>query len=366
MRSHSPARTFASAADLAACGASLRGGSRTFFAASLALPRHLRRSATGLYAFCRAADDAIDHGTDRHAALLDLRERLDDIYSGRPAAFPADRAFADVVLRHDIPKAFPLALFEGFEWDAMNRRYETFERLLAYAVRVAGVVGAMMAMLMGVRRPALIARACDLGVAMQLTNIARDIGEDARSGRLYLPMDWLDDAGIDAAAWSAAPVFTPALATVVKRLLVEADAFYARSDSGLACLPPACRPGMYAARLLYAEIGHELCRRRLDSVNHRAVVPWQRKARLLADAAVAARGRAAPDLDGDVLPQAHFLLDSLPAQPASPGIDERAPVRERVARRGVRDRVIWVVNLFERLERLERRERSASVVSGVP
>ena len=187
----------ASAADVAECRATLRGGSRTFFAAALALPRSVRKPASGLYAFCRMADDAIDQGADRPAAALaDLHRRLDAIYEGSPYPVAADRAFADCVEKHAIPKAFPLALLEGFEWDAAGRRYETLAELRAYGVRVAGTVGAMMALVMNVRNRRLIAHACELGVAMQLTNIARDVGEDARCGRLYLPMQWMRAAGI--------------------------------------------------------------------------------------------------------------------------------------------------------------------------
>ena len=124
---------------------------------------------------------------------------------------------------------------------------------------------------------------------MQLTNIARDVGEDARSGRLYLPLDWLRSAGIDPVAWLAEPQFDQRVGRVIERLLRAADALYRRADAGLAELPARCRPGMYAARLLYAEIGLQLARQGYDSVNHRAVVPWQRKTRLLAAAVIAAQ-----------------------------------------------------------------------------
>jgi phytoene synthase len=350
---------FASVADVAACREMLRGGSRTFFAASLVLPRSVRGPATGLYAFCRLADDAIDHGRDRHAALAALRDRLDRIYAGQPLDIAADRAFADSVNRFAIPKAFPAALLEGFEWDAGNRRYENLSALNAYAVRVAGTVGAMMAMVMDVRRPELVARACDLGVAMQLTNIARDVGEDARCGRLYLPLDWLREAGIDAELWLARPQCDARLKSVVARLLKAAAELYARADAGIANLPTACRPGMYAARLLYAEIGHELERRGLDSVNQRAVVPWQRKARILADAMVAAT-RAPAAIGAERLQEAEFLLQSVCAAPVPVPVPLRtahAPVdspREKARWPRVEDRVVWLVDLFERLERRER------------
>ena len=96
-----------------------------------------------------------------------------------------------------MPRILPDALLEGLAWDAMGRRYATLSDLRAYSARVASAVGAMMCVLMRVRDRDALARACDLGVAMQLTNIARDVGEDAREGRLYLPTDWLAGAGVD-------------------------------------------------------------------------------------------------------------------------------------------------------------------------
>jgi len=335
----------------------LRGGSRSFFAASLVLPKSVREPATGLYAFCRMADDAIDHGTDRVRALAELHARLDRIYAGDPLAEAPDRAFADAASRFAIPKSFPEALLEGFEWDSGNRRYPDISALKGYGVRVAGSVGAMMAMVMGVRDSVLLSRACDLGVAMQLTNIARDVGEDARANRLYLPLDWLQDAGIDAAAWVARPRFDARLAAVIERLLATADDLYARADAGIAKLPSACRPGMHAARLLYAEIGHELKRRGLNSVQERAIVPWQRKARILADAVVAAtRAGAAPS--GETLDEAKFLLDN--GTEAGEFL-AALPIETRRARwPRVEDRVAFLVDLFERLERRERGGETAA------
>ena len=109
----------------------------------------MRDPASALYAFCRLADDAVDLHGGKLGALAHLRERLDRAYDGRPLSAPADRGFADVVARFAIPRALPEALLEGFAWDADGRRYEDVSALTAYAVRVAGSVGAMMAMLMG-------------------------------------------------------------------------------------------------------------------------------------------------------------------------------------------------------------------------
>jgi len=352
MPAHSSDRAFASSADSAVCRALLHGGSRSFFAASVLLPKSVRESAAALYAFCRIADDAIDFGIDKAAALQELRARLDGIYAGNPQNAPADRAFAELVWRFEIPKSLPLALLQGFEWDSVNRRYEDLSQLKAYGVRVAGTVGAMMAMVMNVRDPALIGRACDLGVAMQLTNIARDVGEDARSGRLYLPLDWMRAAKIEPDAWMLHPVFNDNLSIVIERLLRTAEVLYARSDAAISELPSACRPGMYAARLLYSEIGHELARRNFDSVNQRAVVPLSRKARILARAVVSAAGSATPA--PEILEESRFLLDAIPTLRTEPAAVSPDLSRKRARWLRVEDRVAWLVDLFERLERRDR------------
>ncbi len=115
----------------------------------------------------------------------------------------------------------------------------------------------MMTVLMGVRDARTLARACDLGVAMQLTNIARDVGDDARKGRVYLPLDWLADEGVQPQALIADPRHDEALARVVARLLEAADVLYDRAVGGIAGLPLSCRPAIHAARLIYREIGRE-------------------------------------------------------------------------------------------------------------
>ncbi len=162
-----PSDADAFAADLRACRDALRGGSRTFFAASRVLPRRVSGPATALYAFCRVADDLID---EVRAARRRRRRTLAALHGGWTASTPAARAppGRPRARRRGGP-ASPAAhlldaLLEGFAWDAAGRRYETLAELQDYAARVAGTVGAMMAVLMGARTPALVARACDLGV----------------------------------------------------------------------------------------------------------------------------------------------------------------------------------------------------------
>ena len=329
--------------DVAVCRTMLRGGSRSFFMASLLLPRAVRDPASALYAFCRLADDAVDLPTGDDA-VPGLRHRLSLAYAGRPLPIPADRALAVVVDRFAIPRALPEALLEGFAWDAAGLRCEDVGDLHAYAVRVASSVGAMMALLMGARDPDALARACDLGVAMQLSNVARDVGEDARAARLYLPLRWLREAGVDPEGFLADPRFTPALGGVVRRVLDAAETFYRRATEGVALLPLGCRPGIGAARLLYAEIGREVARNGYDSVSRRAVVPRGRKVWLLGQAVLAAAyspvAAGTPPLDA-----ARHLVRAV----------TDAPALVRRPRAGaLEQRVVWVCDLFEQLERRHR------------
>jgi phytoene synthase len=321
----------------------MRGGSKTFFAASLLLPASVRASATSLYAFCRLADDAVDLESDPVAALDGLHRRLACVYAGRPLPIEADQALATVVTRHGIPHALPAALLEGFHWDTVGRRYETIEDVHDYAARVAGTVGAMMALIMGARGASALARACELGVAMQLTNIARDVGEDARNGRLYLPRQWMREAGIDPDAWLAAPRFDGALGTVVARLLATADGLYDRAAHGIAELPRSCRPAIQAARRVYAEIGREVERAGLNSVNRRAVVAPRRKLGLAAGALAAAfiaPARAATHLEP--LPAIRYLVDA--------GASHAHATRPQ----SFYDRTVWVIEMFERVAQRDR------------
>ena len=334
--------------DIAFCRDLLRGGSRTFFAASLVLPRSVADRAIALYAFCRLADDEVDLGSGGADAVARLDRRLAAIYAGQPGASPADRCFAEVVARCAIPRELPDALLEGLAWDARSRRYESLSDLIAYAVRVAGTVGAMMSLVMDRRDPAVVERACDLGIAMQLTNIVRDIGEDARCGRLYLPLQWIREVGIDPDDWLADPHFDRRIGELAGRLLAVADTFYDRAGAGIAALPRACRPGIRAARLIYAEIGREVERAQMDSVSRRAVVSPGRKLRLLARAMaqpVATRGVLTDPFQAE----ARYLIEAVATTP-----QPRAPE----PRRSVTDRAVWVLDLFERLERRDQVLRS--------
>jgi phytoene synthase len=264
-------------ADLEHCREAIRHGSLSFFAASKLLPAKVRDPSLALYAFCRLADDEVDLKAEKVEAVLRLRDRLDAVYEGRPQNAAPDRAFAAIVDDFQMPRALPDALLEGLAWDADARKYRTLSGVKDYSARVAAAVGAMMCVLMGERDADALARACDLGVAMQLTNIARDVGEDALEGRIYLPLDWLDEADMDIDVFLANPRPTAAIRTMVKRLLTEANRLYARSEPGIAVLPRGSRPGIYAARHIYAGIGGKLMSMGCDSITARARTgKWQK------------------------------------------------------------------------------------------
>lgn len=331
--------------DLAHCRQTLSGGSRSFWVASQLLPTRLRNDACALYAFCRDADDLIDEGGNPDAGLELLSRRLDGIYSGNPLDYTVDRALSRTVLQHALPRELLDALLEGFAWDAAGRRYHTLSELIDYAARVAGGVGVMMSVLMGVRDPNALARAADLGVAMQLTNIARDVGEDARNGRLYLPITMLAEAGIDAEQFLANPVFNDALHGVVESLLATADTLYHRSESGIPALPRVARPGIFAARLLYAEIGHELRRLGGDSVSRRTVVSGRDKVRvILRSFGWLQLGTTA--LHHAVLPECQFLVHAVRPAPITAAFSATDGNPIKVFYR----RLIWMLDLFAVLE----------------
>jgi phytoene synthase len=295
----------------------------------------VREAAFALYGFCRLSDDAVDVQRGGAAAIAEQRARLDAIYAGRPSRGAVDRALADVVRTYGLPRAPLDALLEGLSWDAEGRRYETLGDVQAYGARVAGAVGVLMAVLMGVQAPGLLARACDLGVAMQLTNIARDVGEDAREGRLYLPAAWMREVGLDPDAWLARPVFGPPLASVVQRLLRRADELYRRADAGIAGLSPRFRPAIYAARLLYAEIGAVVAARGFDSVASRASVSTRRKLVLAARALARAHRLPTGLADAPPLDETAFLVSATAGDTRRSAFAQDAP-----------GGWAWVVDLF--------------------
>ena len=349
-------------ANLDACVAMMKGGSKTFFAASRLLPPRIRTAAIALYAFCRVADDLVDEAPAGEAPLAVLNHRLDMIYAGTPQDHVEDHALHLVVQQYQLPRHLLDALIDGFAWDSAGRIYNSIEEVHDYAARVAGSVGAMMCWIMGLQNIETLERACEMGVAMQLTNIARDVGADAALGRSYLPRRWLIEAGVQPEEWLANPEITPGIKIVVARLLTEADRLYKQSQHGIAALPPDCRAAILAASMIYREIGVQLRREGLDSVHHRTVVSTTRKLVLLASAWTQASWIRMAETPPETLKAIQYLAQqcqdiSASSQYAGAYFPNRA----------MPQRVAWVFDLLERREnerlngrqhvRLDQRER---------
>ena len=330
------------------CEELMRGGSKSFFAASRVLPKRVRKPAIALYAFCRLMDDIVDEGDNDISIIKELHKRLDAIYAGQPYDVAADRALCEVVQMYEVPKILLEALLEGFTWDKQGRQYETIEDLYEYAARVAGTVGAMMSLIMGTRKPSALARACELGLAMQLTNIARDVGEDARNGRLYLPRQWMIEEGINIEEWLANPESTPQISRVIERLLKTADQLYQRSQIGITQLPKDCRAAIFGARFVYAQIGREIESNQLDSIHRRAIVSSNKKKLLMLKAIFYSHSKLHVKKELEPIEQIKYLVDAVPLE--GPYAHYSGTFEERM---------VWVINTLEKAER-HRRQRMDS------
>ncbi len=266
--------------------------SKSFDLASRLFPAGRRDEVAALYAWCRLCDDAIDLApAETHAEAIEgLRATVRSIYDGMEQPDAVLACFQEVVSTRRVPIEYPLELIAGQEMDVIGTRYETLDDLLVYCWRVAGTVGLMMAHLMGVSEERATTHAAHLGIAMQLTNIARDVAEDWERGRVYLPSALLDP-GVD--RWLASHIgdaerpplpgtSRDALAGAVASLLERAEEYYASADVGLRYLEPRSALAVRTARAVYAEIGRVIEARGCDPLQGRAVVTRRRKLRLVA------------------------------------------------------------------------------------
>jgi phytoene synthase len=273
------------------CRRVIERGSRSFTRAAALLAPEIRDAGYQLYAWCRHCDDVIDDqalgravpesvrrartGTQAER-LAELRALTTAALDGQPVAQIEYRGLARIVARYQIPRQHPFELLDGMAMDVDGRRYRTIDELIVYCYHVAGVVGVMMAHIMGIRDAETLKRAEDLGIAMQLTNIARDVMDDADEGRVYLPLQWLAEAGVDPEAVSR-PVHRAAIAAVVARLLDVAETRYARADEGIAHLPFRSAWSIAAARAIYSDIGRVIRERGAAGWDRRAMVTSGRK-----------------------------------------------------------------------------------------
>lgn len=269
-------------AALAECRWMIQKGSKSFSLAARLFDPATRDAAFFLYGWCRYCDDQVD----QVGAAVDQREldvRLQALKDSTAAAFSDQPqheavfvALQYIVHRYGIPPHYALELIEGMAMDVRATHYANFSDLLLYCYRVAGTVGLMMAHVMGLRDETALKHAADLGIAMQLTNIARDILEDASMGRIYLPAEWLNEAEI-LPEEIAAPKNREKLARLTERLMREARRYYRSGDAGLWHLSFRSACAVAAARNVYAEIGALLLQKGARAWDERTYVTGARK-----------------------------------------------------------------------------------------
>ena len=248
--------------------------SKSFSLASVLLGPGLRDAAAGLYAYCRRADDAVDLVAPALAAsrVDQLRRELDDVYAGRSLSESVLVEFQRLVFERHIPRQYPEALLEGFRLDAEGMSYETRFDLYRYCWCVAGSVGAMMCHVLGVRRESAVRHGAHLGMAMQLTNICRDVAEDWQRGRLYLPKELLSGLEYVRASREVPEAYVGVCARAVRQLLSDADVLYRSGDRGLPFLALRSRLAVATARNVYSSIGQHILEQGADVRAGRAYV----------------------------------------------------------------------------------------------
>jgi phytoene synthase len=295
---------------------SIELGSSSFAAAARVFHPRIREDAYFLYAWCRHCDDEIDGQVRGHGAvgldpalaavkLAELEDKTRRAMAGEAMTDPAFVAFQRVAMRHQIAERYPLDLLQGFRMDVEGHRYRTLEDTLLYGYHVAGVVGVMMAKVMGAQGIETLRRAADLGLALQLTNIARDVIEDARGGRVYLPSEWLGDLADDPAA-VADPANRAIVFDATSRLLAAAEPYYASARWGLKALGFRSAWAIAAARGVYRQIGFKVIAAGAPGMDQRARTGTLDKlAKVTGAAFIAARAAT---------------IDSWGAEPARPAL----------------------------------------------
>lgn len=290
--------------------ASIKKGSKSFALASRVLPPALRDDASMLYAWCRYCDDVIDGQEMGHGQIADyksgqserlavLRQQTTDALAGKLTDNPVFAGLARVVDTHAIDHRHPFELLKGFEMDASERVYETVDDILDYSYHVAGVVGVMMANIMGVRDGATLDRASDLGLAFQLTNIARDVIDDARADRVFVPRDLLKAAGAPIAAKDMLDEGTwPTLHKAACAQLNIAEGYYNSAKVGIKELDFRCAWAICAALKVYREIGQRLRAGGPQAWRGRVSASKTRKMALALGAIGPAIGRGSVDVTG--------------------------------------------------------------------
>lgn len=276
---HAEGQALSAAYDL--CEQITRQHSKTFFIATGLLPYAKRRAARALYAFCRVTDDLVDQNLpapERETALRAWQHRVSlDDFTGEDAVA---LAWSDTRARFHIPYGYAQQLIEGCARDIVQTRYETFDDLAAYSYGVASTVGLMAMHIIGFTGAEAIPYAVRLGVALQMTNILRDVGEDWRNGRLYLPLNELHAAGLTEDSIASREI-TPQWREFMRFQIERNRTLYTESMAGIAMLSPNGRFAIAAAARLYEAILKDIEAHDYNVFGRRASISKLGKARRL-------------------------------------------------------------------------------------
>lgn len=262
------------------CRSITRIHAKTFYMATRFLPYHKQRSIFAIYGLCRTLDDIVDESPamiyqNKRSkkqiidSLEKFRVQLISAYRGMEQKNSVLIAFADVLNRYQISLEYPLTLLDGVKMDLVKNRYKNFDELYEYSYKVASVVGLMTTEVFGYKNPQAVDYAIDLGIAMQLTNILRDVGEDLSKNRIYLPKEDLNQFGL-----TEKDLFQRELSAnfveLMKFQIERAREYYHRADKGIPMLEKDSRLPVLLARENYSRILDKIEENQYQVFNQRA------------------------------------------------------------------------------------------------
>ncbi len=263
------------------CQQKTKQSGSSFTLSFLFLPKHKREAMTALYAFCREVDDVVDECTDYQIAQTKLqwwKQEINRLFHETPQ-HPVTKALKPVVAEFGLQEVHFIEIIDGMQMDTQYNRYADFEQLALYCYRVASVVGLLSAQIFGYSDKSTLAYAHDLGMAFQLTNIIRDVGEDARRGRIYIPIDELEKAGVSEQQLLQSQDTAQTHALLLKQI-ERAELFY---EKAISQLPPADikqqLPGLMMAAI-YRALLQEIRQAPNLVLTHKIMLPPFRKLKL--------------------------------------------------------------------------------------
>lgn len=259
---------------------------KSFFLSSQFLPKQKRIAAYSVYAFCRYADNIVDNPRNRSTEevlreLENFRDEVELSFKYKESEHPVLKSFAFIADKYDIPKQYAMDLLDGVKMDLEKNRYETFDELYLFCYRVASVVGLMMTYILGFNKNEnTLEYAEKLGIAMQLTNILRDIKEDKQQNRIYIPLKEMQDFGVSEFAIMNEKN-SDELRELIKFQVDRAWNYYLEAEPGIKMLDKDSRFAIYAASRIYSGILNIIQNNNFNPFQSRAFVPNRKKAAIL-------------------------------------------------------------------------------------